>query len=355
MTPALPRRRTAIARVLSAALAAAVIAGATAGCGRSSPPRAVQDEGPAIRVRTATARAENLPVLVEATGTVRAVERAELAAKVMGVIEELPVRLGQPVKKGDLIARISAAEIAARARQAQSNLDGLRRDLARESELLQKGAAPREAVESLKDRIKSAEAALKEAEVMLGYTAVRAPFDGAVARRMADAGDLASPGVPLVELEGVGHYEIEAEVPESAATQLKVGRALQVTVPAAAAEFEARITEVAAAADPRTRTVTIKLAVPSDVPARSGQFARIQVPGAPRPAVLVPSSAVSTIGQIERAFVVGPENRLALRLVKTGSVTRENVEILAGLNPGERVVGAPAPSLRDGQRVEIEP
>ena len=198
------------------------------------------------------------------------------------------------------------------------------------------------------------EAGLREAEAMQSYTLVRAPFDGAVSRRMAEAGDLASPGVPLLELEGTDAFEIEAEMPETATTGLVPGALVDIEVPAAGLTFQGPVAEVAAAAERRTRSVTVKVAVPAGKPVRAGQFARIQVATARAPAILVPAAAVAAVGQIERVFVVGGDGRAVLRLVRTGPRRADRVEVLSGLAAGERVVLSPG-VLRDGRRVEVAP
>ena len=176
-------------------------------------------------------------MLIEVTGTVRPVQRATIAAKVMGAIAELPVVLGQRVHAGDLLVKISAGEISARVVQAQSQLNQVERDLDRERKLLTKGASTPDMVKSLEDRLAMTQAMVREAEVMLGYTSVRAPFDGVVARKLASAGDLAAPGEPLLEIEGLGDFQVEAGIPDSLAPRLAPGAALAVEVPAAGVAF----------------------------------------------------------------------------------------------------------------------
>jgi len=94
--------------------------------------------------------------------------------------------------------------------------------------------------------------------------------------------------------------------------------------------------------------------VPADTPVRSGQFARVQVPGAPVHTMLVPAAAVSTLGQIERVFV-DSDNRAVLRLVKTGQVRGDRVEIVSGLADGDRIVLNPPDGLREGRLLEVQP
>jgi membrane fusion protein, multidrug efflux system len=342
-----PRRFTGV--VLPAALAVLL-----AGCGGDSAAPAAADL-PAAQVRLTTVRTENLPVLTEATGTVRPVQRARLAAKVMGTIEDIPVTLGQRVTRGDTLAQISVGEISARAARARSDLNAVRRDLERERTLLEKGASTPDTVKALEDRFAGAEAALKEAEVMMGYAVIRAPFDGVIARKLANAGDFASPGAPLLEIEELDRFEIEASLPDSAAARLTVGAPLAVDIPAADLRFTAPISEISSAADPQARTVPVKLAVPEGTAVRSGQFARIHIPGASLPTRLLPASAVSAFGQMERVYVASGDNRARLRLVRTGARRGEHIEILSGIEDGDRVIVGPIPGLRDGQPLEILP
>jgi RND family efflux transporter MFP subunit len=343
---------------LVSAFTAAVALTLLPGCNKHAAPAAAADPAAALppaKVRTATVRAENLPASTEIPGTIRPLQRAQLAAKIMGTIDELPVTLGQRVAAGDLLVKISAGEITARVTQAQSQLNAARRDLDRERSLLEKNASTADMVRGLEDRFAGAQALVREAEVMLGYATLRAPFAGVVARKLAQAGDLASPGFPLLELEGTGAFQVEAAVPDSLAAKLAPGTALSVEVPAAGLTFSAPLAELSSAADAGARSVLAKLTVPAGTAVRSGQFVRVFLPGAPTPALLVPTAALAPLGQMERVFVVGPNNRAVLRLVKSGATRGDRVEILSGLDDGERVVVAPPAALREGQTLELLP
>jgi RND family efflux transporter MFP subunit len=327
-----------------------------ASCGRREAPGQSEAVSLApIRAQVVTVHVETLPVIEEVTGTVQPVQRAQLAAKVMGAIEEMPVTLGQRVHRGDRLVSISAGEINARVAQAQSQFNEARRDLERERGLLPAGASTTDTVKGLEDRFAAAQAMLREAEVMLGYATIRAPFDGVITRKFANAGDLASPGLPLLDIEGFTGFEVEAGVPDSLAAGLAIGTPVAVEIPALGASFAGTLSELSSAADPNSHTVAAKVAVPGNAAVHSGQFARIQVPGAPVRFLLAPESAVGALGQMERIFVAGDDNRAVLRLVKTGARRGGRVEILAGLDDGERVLLAPPTGLREGQPLEIQP
>jgi membrane fusion protein, multidrug efflux system len=328
--------------------------GLLAGCSKHAASVAASAPLPPAIVRLAVVQAETAPALTEVTGTVRPVQRATIAAKVMGAIDDLPVTLGQRVRAGDLLVKISAAEISAKVLQAQAGLNQAKRDLDRERELLAKGASTADMVKGLEDRFAMTQAMVREAEVMLGYTTVRAPFDGVVARKLAHAGDLAAPGQPLLEVEGTDAFQVEAGIPDSLASGLAAGATLTVEVPAASLSFPGKLAELSSASDANARTVAVKLTVPAGLAVRSGQFARVLVPGAPARALLAPATAVTPFGQMERVFVAA-NNRAELRLVKTGAARGDRIEILAGLSEGERVVINPPVALREGQPLSVQP
>lgn len=336
-------------------LLSAVALAALAACSRHEAPAGATATLPPMPVRTVVVHTEEVPVLTEITGVIRPVRRATLAAKVMGSIAELPVALGQRVAAGDVLLRISAAEISARLAQAQAGLDQAQRDLARERDLLPKHASTAEMVRNLETRVTVAEAQVREAQTMLGYAELRAPFDGFVARKYAETGDLASPGMPLLEIEGADAFQVEAGIPDSLAGSLAPGTTVEVAVASAHVTFTAPLAELSSAADPNAHTVTAKFTVPAGTVVRSGQFATVQVPGAPARVLLAPATAVSREGQMERIFVVGDDHRAVLHLVKTGAVRGDRVEILAGLDDGERVVSPLPAGLREGQPLEATP
>lgn len=312
---------------------------------------------PVAKVHVAPVQAAEIPRLTEVTGTIRPVRRAVLAAKVMGAITELPITLGQAVQANDVLVKIHSADASARLSRAQSELNVTRRDLERERDLLAKGASTAETVRNLQDRLNGSEATVKEAEAQLAYAEIRAPFDGVIARKLVDAGDLANPGQPLLELEGTGEFEVEATIPDSFAATLKAGSLFAIET--GGTTFNGTLREFSSRADPATRSIQVKIAVPAGNSVRSGQFTRVLVPGPAIRALLVPAEAVSLNGQMERVFVVGDGNRAVLRLVRSGA-TRTNagrpfVEILSGLAGNERVVLAPPAGLREGQTLEVLP
>jgi RND family efflux transporter MFP subunit len=331
----------------------AALALVLAGCSRPEPK--ARESLPGISVRTAAVQRETRPVFVETSGTVRAVQRATLSAQVAGSISALSFTLGQPVAAGDILLTISAPELAARVAQARAQLLQTERELARERTLQASGAGTVDSVKALEDRLAQAQAALRAEEAMLGYATVRAPFAGVIAKKFVEAGDFATPGAPLLQLDGRAAFEIEVGLPESLAASVVIGAALDVALSEAPARFQANVAEVSSAADSAARTTTVKLTVPSGTTVHPGQFVRVFVPSAPVTALLVPTSALARFGQMERVFVVNENQRATLRLVKTGATFGDRTEIMSGLEAGESVVLAPPVTLRDGQPLLLAP
>jgi RND family efflux transporter MFP subunit len=154
----------------------------------------------------------------------------------------------------------------------------------------------------------------------------------------------------LVGLENTARYRLVADVPETLANRVRVGASLRVTVPALHRELGGIVAELAPAADVGSRTFRAKIDLPPTPGLRSGQFGRAAVPVSDGQALFVPASAVSQRGQLQMVFVV-TNQVLQMRLVKTGRRRDGRVEILSGLNPGERVVTREVRQLRDGQPV----
>lgn len=327
-----------------------------AGCARHEGPTPAPAL-PAAVVSVSSVRGADLPRVIDVTGTVRPVRRAVIAARVIGPITELTVTLGSRVRAGDLLLRLASDEARARLAQATIQLTMARRDLERERDLQAKGASTVETVRALQDRLAGAEALVREAEVQLAYTELRAPFDGIVSRRLINAGDLASPGQPLLEIGETEAFEVEASIPDSLSTALVAGAAFACET--GGTSFAATVREISSAADPVTHAIGVTLNIPAGAPVRSGQFVRILVPGPASRTILVPAAAVSVNGQMERVFVVGDGALARLRLVKTGGRRLDGsapmVEILSGLEPDERVVIDPPAGLRDGQPLEVRP
>jgi RND family efflux transporter MFP subunit len=258
---------------------------------------------------------------------------------------------GAMVKAGDLLARLDVQEIQAKVDQARAMLDQAKRDFDRQKQLIASNATTRQEFDATEARVKIGTGAVSEAETMMSYAKVTAPFDGVVTRKLADVGDLAMPGKPLLEIEAPTSLRFEADLPEAILDRVKLGEKMAVRL---AKVVEGTVSEISPVADPVSRTFNVKLDLPPTEGLRTGQFGRVSVPVAEVKLLLVPQSAVLKRGQMELIFVA-KEGKAALRLVKTGKVLESRIEVLSGLEEGEQIIVSETAQLTDGQPVTLQP
>lgn len=328
---------------------------ASAGC-KGSPPAETGTLPPLPTAEVKVLTAQEQPARHEnaVTGTVESTRRTTIAAKISGTIEKMPVTLGSKVKAGDLLIQIRAAEIDARLAQAQAQMNQAQRDFAREKRLLEKEAASPETVKSFETAYLVAEAAYAEVRTMQSYKTLVAPFTGVISMKAVQVGDLASPGTPLLILEDNRQLQVVVQIPEALALQTKTNDRLAIRFTGTSLDLEGKVAEIAPAADPRSRTTTVKLAIDSFASLRPGQEALVFLPGTAVNTLLVPATAISRYGQMERIFLV--HNGFAqLRLVRTGEIYDNQIEVLSGLSAGEQVVIESTNRLLDGQPLLIQP
>ncbi|TSA41404.1 MAG: efflux RND transporter periplasmic adaptor subunit, partial [Verrucomicrobiales bacterium] len=203
------------------------LAGLFVGCGEKHEqvaPAAL----PAASVRAQTIESKRRVATEEVVGTVRAKLRSVIEGKVSGKIEQMLVVPGQQVKAGELLAVIDAREVQARYDQAVALRQQAEADLKRMTALFEQKILSQSELENAEAKARVAIAGASEAETMLSYTKVTAPFAGVITRKHADVGDLATPGKPLLDMEDSTALRLEADVPEAVVGKLTLGDKLPV-------------------------------------------------------------------------------------------------------------------------------
>jgi RND family efflux transporter MFP subunit len=367
-----------------------------ASCGGDiAPGNTAPGAGPTVKAPLAEAHVGRTPLLYEAVATINARTTSTISAKLMGAVQAVHVREGQTVQKGDLLLSIDPRTVTAQLDQAKAALNGARRAEAsavsardaaaaadeyaaatyrRYKQLLQDnsvsraefeeiesrsrqakaGLAQAEAmVEAARSQVRQAEAALQQASLARKDAQVHAPYEGRVVGRMVDEGDLASPGTPLLTLEQEGVFCADLVLPERHIQSVSVGMQVQVQVPALGnLEAVGEVGRIVSAADPRSRSFEVKVAMPDGLDLKSGMFARVFLPIGGTGTLLVPQSAIVNEGQLTGVYVVGPDRVARFRLVRTGKAHTDGVEIISGLQEGQRYVTDVPATLKDGMTVE---
>ncbi|MCC6898119.1 MAG: efflux RND transporter periplasmic adaptor subunit [Polyangiaceae bacterium] len=324
-----------------------------AACHREPPPPA-QSTLAKTPVSVAAARRADSSVVQEVVGTVRPKVSSSIAPNVMGTVKKIEVTLGSRVRAGDVLVRLRAGEIDAKARQTAAVLDQAKIELARAKSLEQRGVISKSELDATTSRFRVADASHGEARVMQGYTAIRAPFAGVVTAKLAEAGDQALPGRPLLILEDPTALRLEASVPEVMAAGLRAGQKLAVRLDGSSGDLEGTVAEISPSAEASSRTVLVKLDLPQSPGLRAGMFGRVRLTTGERRALEVPAAALVQRGQLEMVFVAQAD-KAALRLVRSGRTRGGSVEISSGLDEAERVVVSHPSQLSDGQPIEVRP
>lgn len=372
LTATTPRRRGRVLwTVASLALVLAVLAAAfvlTRPSGRTAP-AATPTAPPVLTVQTMPVREQTLQRPVIGDGSVVAWQELVVGIEAGGLrVAEVPIEEGERVTKGQVLARLDDLVLAAQAgsargsvTEAEAALALAQAELRRATELSRTDAVARQTLEQrqanlrqTEARLLSARARLEEAEARLAQTRILAPADGIVARRSILPGAVAQPGQEVARLIRDGRLELAARVPELELPGIAPGQ--HVRVRHGANEIEGEVRAVAPVVAAETRLGTVHVALPAGSGLRPGMFAQAEILPAARPALVVPNEAVIFRDGRSTAFVL-PEgsDRVALRAVRTGERRGGVIEILEGLQAGDRVVATGAGFLSDGDRVRVAP
>jgi RND family efflux transporter MFP subunit len=364
-----------------------------AGCGKESH-KSEFAAPPPVAVQTVTVQETEWPSIYEATGTVRARVSASVASKVMGYIRELHVKAGDTVSAGQLIATIDSRELEAGLQLARAAVEEARSGIAeadnavaaakaqlelatvtfrRIQDLYEKRSVSNQEFDEAKSRLHvsqaghemaiakrrqmdakvlQAEESARAAEVTRSYTELRAPFSGIVTEKRAEQGDIATPGAPLLTIEGTGAYQLEAPVEEARLGTIQIGQPVSVLLEAFGRSIPARVTEITPAVDPASRSFVVKVLLPGGVRLHSGLFGRARFTTSLRRTIAVPAEAIAIVGQV-RSVAVVEDGVARMRLVSLGDRNGDMVEVLSGLSAGDRIVSPRPANLTDGGKVEV--
>jgi len=330
-----------------------------------------------------TVQQASVPDLLEAVGTVRAAQTSDASSQMMGNIVEIRAHEGDHVQRGQVLAvvddsqpraavdRATAADLAAQQQAvgADSDLALAESTLKRYQNLYEKKSVSPQEFDEVKARQQAAlarrdmakagqaqaQAALSQARTSLDYTRIRAPFDGVVTEKKADSGTLASPGMPIFTVEDVHHYRLEATVNENDLRYVRTRQQVTVVIDALDnAGLNGRVVQIVPAADSASRTFLVKIELPTDTRLRSGLFGRAQFSRGERQALLIPRSAVVERGQLQGIYVLDQNKVASLRYITLGKPSGAEVEVLAGLQDGERLVAKPGAVDLNGKRIEVQ-
>jgi RND family efflux transporter MFP subunit len=359
----------------------AVLSGGLSGCSNEHrvEPAAMDTVG---NIPVTVAQKTTVPDWLEAVGTVRAAQTSQVSSQMMGNIIEIRSHEGDRVQNGQVLATIDDARPRSAAEQAKAALAVAKNEatatdsdlalaqatLQRYQQLYDKKSVSPQEFDEIKARYQSAEArrdmaragevqasaTLTQAQTSLSYTQIRAPFSGVVTEKKADAGTWASPGMPIFTLEDTRSFRLEVTVDETDIQLVHVGQVAPMSIDGLGnIRLSGKIVQIVPAADTASHSFLVKVELPADTRLRSGLFGRARFPRGEVSSLLIPRTSLVERGQLQGVYVLDANQTAGLRYVTLGRSTVEQVEVLSGLQAGEKFVVAPGDRELGGKRIAI--
>lgn len=329
------------------------------------------DNRPTVNVTVSKPSSEN-GNFITASGKIEAVQNANISTRSMGYVNNIPVKVGDKVSKGQLLISINSADISAQKGQVDASiieataaLKNAEKDYNRYKVLFADSSASQKEMDDMTANYDMAKARLEAANQMrnqinaqLSYSNITAPFSGIVTGKYINKGDMANPGMPLLSIENPGKFQVIAMVPESQITQISEGIIVDVQVKSINQIVTGKVTEVSSSTKNTGGQYLVKIELDkTDVKLLSGMFTSVHFPvektnqTAP---VLIATSAIITRGELNGVYVVSQSNTALLRWLRLGRVYGDQIEVLSGLSSNEQYILTAESKLVNGAKLNIQ-
>lgn len=291
--------------------------------------------------QTVVAGVTNAPQQLLVIGTAASEEEVSLSARIPAPVREVFVSAGTRVTKGQVLLTLDDREIREQLTAAEAQLKQADAEFQRARQLMEKAATTDQALTAAESMFNTARANVDRVKVMLSYAQLTSPIDGIVTDRRIEVGNMANPGQPLISVYDPTRMRLDAPVPVRIVRHLALGQEVSVELERPARVFKGVVSEVVSEIDPASRTQMVKVHLEGvDGAVLPGTFGRMTLNGEIGAVIRIPASAVYRSGQLEFVQVVVGE-RVVRRLITTGAVQGDQVDVLSGLNAGERVLVQP--------------
>jgi len=340
-------------------------------CG-SEDKKEVADNTPAIAVKTNQVEANSNSPFLSVSGKIQAANSAELSTRMMGYVNKVYVNVGDKVSKGQLLISINNADLQAKKAQVNAGIseataafNNAQKDYNRFKSLLDDNSASQKEMDDVtanyemaKARLESANQMKNEISAQFAYSNITAPFSGTVTSKNVEAGNMASPGVPLISIETPGNFEVMAMVPETEISEIKNGSSVDVLVKSINQTLKGKVIEVSTSAKNTGGQYLVKIDLEkTDANILSGMFTTVQFPVARKAKtsmVLIPKEALITNGQLSGIYTVSQSNTAILRWLRLGRTYGDQIEVLSGLNANEAYIVSAEGKLFNGAKISVQ-
>lgn len=312
------------------------------------------------------------PAVISTSGKIEAVKSANLSTRMMGHVDKIYVGIGDKVSRGQLLLSINNMDLSAKLAQVNAGIteataayDNAEKDLKRFTALFEEKSATQKELDDITANFRMAEARLEAARQMknevnaqFSYADLRAPFNGVVTNRFINPGDMANPGIPLLEVEAPGKYQVLTLVPESEITKIKQGMKVQVGLNSLGVNVPGEVVEVSSSSKNTGGQYRVKVAISeTNAPILTGMYATVKFPikanDQPK-AALIPKEAIVYKGQLSGVYTVSESNTALLRWLRLGRSYGDRVEVLSGLSADESFIVSSNGKLYNGAKIAIK-
>jgi len=353
-TESAPRRpKRPAARTGPGALALCLIA-LVAGCSEDATDGRRDAQARPQTVTTAPVAEREWSRTIEALGTTRANESVTLTAKVSETVERVNFEDGDIVDEGRVLVDLSGRAEVAGLEEAQAAFAEAQKQHARLADLAAQGTVARSALDTAVATRDAARARMSAIRARLADRVITAPFAGLLGFRQVSPGTLVTPGTPIATLDDISTIKLDFSVPETEFAALQPGQTIEARSAAwPDAAFEGVVRTVGSRVDPATRAVTVRAEIDNaDMRLRPGMLLTVRLSQAPRTVLAIPEIAMIQVGTTQSVFRVGDDGETVEQVdVRTGERRRGEVEIVDGLDAGDRIVVDGVGKMRDGARI----
>lgn len=331
-----------------------ILACAVAGCGRKDKSSAGSPAETYV-VETFTVQPVTFRETLNATGTLLANESVALRSERAGVVREINIQEGRPVKKDGLLMKVDDSELQAQLQRAEARLALDQASERRQRELLSRRGISEAEYETSLANLNIAKAEVGLIRAQLAKTEIRAPFDGIVGLRQISPGGYVTPGTILVSVQDVASLKLDFAISERYLSLLHPGQDITFRLAGRSEKFAGTIYALEPAIDVNSRSVLVRATVPNpDGRLLPGSFAEVEVALDEKAGtILIPSLALIP-GMSEQLVYIHQDGRAAVRKVQVGLRTADAVQVVEGLHPGDQVITTGILQLRPGMKVQAK-
>ena len=305
-------------------------------------------------VRAERVKAESIDQVIKSTGTLNANEEVELTAEASGKIVAINFKEGERVKRGDVLLKLNTAELEARKRSVEYELELQEQRKERRKKLLEKEAVSREELDEVITSVNALKAEVDVIQSQIDLATITAPFDGKIGVRMVSEGAYITPGTTVASLVDYSRLKLEFTVPERYSTAVNHGTPVTFEINGSDSLYTAEIYTIEPKVNASTRTFKVRAIVENvDSQLLPGTFTKVQlILASLDDALLIPNESVLQEIDGKQVYLVS-EERIEVRKIETGIRFSDRIQVTEGLREGEVVVTSGILNIREGQEVEI--